>query len=84
MDNADLFMAAQLALFNTDLTFGDFKLFGEKFHQVRIRLTVNRRGGDGDFQFVAMQTDQAVTAGFGLDNQPQNQVVRLPVNRGEA
>src|SRR5471032_3251647 len=34
--NADLFMAAQLALFNADLTFGDFKLFGEIFHQCEL------------------------------------------------
>jgi len=81
MCNVDLFMAAQFALFNADLTFGDFKLFCEKFHQMCVRLTINRRGGDGDFQFVAMQTHQAVAAGFGLDNQPQNQRIRLPERR---
>lgn len=79
--NADLFMAAQFALFNADLTFGDFKLFRQKFHQMCIGLPVHGRGGDGDFQFVAMQTHQTIAAGFGLNHQPQNQLTVLPERR---
>jgi hypothetical protein len=34
---------AQFAFFNDDLAFGDAKLFGEIFGQMRVRLAINRR-----------------------------------------
>ena len=70
MNNFNLLMAAQFAFFDRDLTFGHAELFGEKFHQMGIRLAVNRRGGDGDFYLVAMQTDNGGTAGFPLNIKP--------------
>jgi len=70
MNDFNLFMAAQFALFDQHLAFRDAELFSEKFHQVRIGLAIHWRGGDGDFYFVAMQTDNRVAAGFRLNIKP--------------
>lgn len=62
-----LFVATGFALFYHHLAFSDPKLFCQILDQMGIGLAVYRRGGDGDFQFVAMLTDNSIAAGFGLD-----------------
>ena len=43
MNDFNLFMAAQFALFDQHLAFRDAELFSEKFHQVRIGLAIHWR-----------------------------------------
>ncbi len=63
-----------------DLLFADAALFGQKAHQMGIGLPINRRGGDRHFQLVAMQADNLVSAGLGLDQQIQPQLLTLPTH----
>ena len=54
MNDFNLFVTAKLALLKDDLAFCHTELFAEKLHQMAIRLPIHRRGGNGDFNFVAM------------------------------
>lgn len=54
MNNFNLFVTTKLALLNNDLAFRYAELFAEKLHQMAVGLSIDRRGGNGDFNFVAM------------------------------
>ncbi|MNT11386.1 hypothetical protein D3C72_1462630 [compost metagenome] len=60
-------MPPQFAFLYGDVAFRHFELLGEKLDQMSVGLAVYRRGGNGDFKFVAMQTDNLVAAGFRLN-----------------
>ena len=54
MNDFNLFVTTKLALLNDDLAFCHTELFAEKLHQMAIGLAIYWRGGNGDFNFVAM------------------------------
>jgi len=45
----------------------NFELLGEKLDQMGIGLAVDWPGGNGDFNFVAVQTGDLIAVGFRLD-----------------
>jgi hypothetical protein len=74
-------MSAQLTFLNINLSFGNLELLGQVFCQVAVGFAVNRRRGNGDFQLFTVQADDLIPAGFGLNIQPQNQIITITFYR---
>lgn len=74
--------ATGFAAFDIDLALGYTKALCKEFNQMRIRLTIDRRGCYADFELSVMFSDEFVGGGLGLQATIQDQIVALPVVPG--
>lgn len=71
-------MAGRLPAYYRHRGLADTAQLGQKCDQVRIGLTVHRRGGNPDLEGLTMHPADFILAGAGLDVDIEEQVVTLP------
>ena len=67
VEDAQLLVPPQFAFLYEHVAFRHFELLGDKLDEMGIGLAINRRCGDGDFYLVAMQANNLIAAGLGLN-----------------
>ncbi len=65
--NQNAFFAPQLTAHYSDITLGYFKQFAEPLDDMVVGFAINRRGGDADFQPLAVETDNFIIGSLGLE-----------------
>mgnify|MGYP006979990660 CR=1 FL=1 len=77
--NPYAFLSAQFTTEDSDIPFGDGKLFRQKLDQVSIGPTIYRWCSNTNFNTVTVHTDNFIFGGFGLQVTAKQEVALLPL-----